>query len=210
MKRVRLSRGASPPGRRPLRASRTGGRALGERRRTGPSPSRCQRSVSPTTTSAASAAAATMPRGPGSTSTGSAVTPNARCVASDALASRRLASRPVSRGPASRSGTSSAAASQAPSSIAVQSCSPPPNGTSTGPRDRSCSRATSTPTSHGAAAARRESPDLRVAVGFPRARAGIDVLFRREPDDVLCRVLVVKHAVRATTPRSRVSAAGSA
>ena len=65
---MRLSLGASPPGRRPRLTSTTGGRAtIASAPRTSPSPSVCQRSVSPTTTSPASTAAATTAAAPGST-----------------------------------------------------------------------------------------------------------------------------------------------
>ena len=95
--RVSAPRGASPPGRTPRR-TRIVGPSRGSRSPScvGPSPSRCQRSGRPRQTTAVPAAASTSAAGSGATSRGSAVTPSARCTASDALASSRLASRPAS------------------------------------------------------------------------------------------------------------------
>src|SRR5215207_2982807 len=72
VKRVRVSRGAIPPGRSPRRTSREG---TGASRRTAsredPSPSSRQRSDSPTTTTPAERATRRTPSVPGATSSGS-------------------------------------------------------------------------------------------------------------------------------------------
>ena len=129
-------------------------RARTSARRTPPTPSCRQRGESPMTPTVAVSTASTSACSVGSTRSGSASTPTTRCTASDASASRRLASRWPCRGsvfvPTSRSTAPPAEASHAPSSSAVQSCSPPPNGTSTPcPDSQSMDDPWMTPTSAG-------------------------------------------------------------
>ncbi len=187
VKRVRLSRGASPPGRSPRRTSSTGG-PRGERSaaRARPSPSFCQRSDSPATTSAASRAARTSSSGSGASSTGCAATPSACWTASEALASSLLESRPSTEGPARRRGTSHAPASHAPSSIAVQSCSAPTNGTSSGPG--AGSPPTSAATSHRAPARIARSTGASSSPARRIDEQQIAVQLSRHPDGVVARI----------------------
>ena len=134
--RVMLAAGASPPGRRPRRTSTTAGMAWPARARAHRPEALLPPAIGePDNDEAAAVGRGQDASGPGSRSSGSAATPRARWTASDALARSRLASCPPapSRGPARSSGTSSAPATQAPSSTALQSCSAPTNGTSTGP-----------------------------------------------------------------------------
>ena len=184
VKRVRLSAGASPPGRIPAAGEQHGRPGVCGERSDLSEPVPLPAVGEPDDDEARRRRPATRPSAPGSTSSGSAVTPNARWIASDALASSRLASRSASFGPASRSGTSSAPASQAPISIAVQSCSPPPNGTSTGPAARAC------PPDQHTDVARRRAEHARVSrILQQRAPARreeqVDVLLGREPDGIL-------------------------
>ena len=135
-RRARALPAAAPPRTSSTGAPRTAGELEARARR---APSRRQRSDRPAMTSArAGRRGERCPPRPGSTSTGSAVTPSPRWSASDALAQQpaRVAApgariRPRRRRAAAA--TRSPAANHAPSSRAAQSWSRPPNGTMTGP-----------------------------------------------------------------------------
>src|SRR5262249_36921681 len=138
VKRVRVSLGARPPGRRPRRTKTVGaGGALAISPRTRPRPSLRQRSENPTTRTPAPSASAITPSRPGLASSGSATTSAVRWTISEASARSRLASLPSSRlseaAPIRSSSLPAARATQVASSSAAQSCSAAPNGTTTGP-----------------------------------------------------------------------------
>ena len=160
VKRVRLSRGASPPGRRPRRTSSVGGRALAcaTASRVGPEPflTPARRRVRRRAGRPRQRLRSRRPR-PGSTSTGSVSMPVTSCSTSDAFASSRLASRrplPASAVvPRSRSGAPvrprSRRRSPRPSSRGrLHRTARAPDGR--GLASTRASRVTSTPTSHGA------------------------------------------------------------
>ena len=196
-KRVRVSRGASPPGRMPRctssdgqRPSRISAVAIARALR------RASESGKPATTMVAGATATTRPSSVASARTGSAATPTTRCVASDASASSLLASRWPRRGsarvPTSRSGAPVANASHAPSSSAAQSFSPPPNGTKT-PSPRAASRVRAAERRRDRRASARRSPPgrsapHRVELGRRVEQHEIDVVRRREAHDIARRL----------------------
>ena len=138
VKRVSVSFGATPLGRRPRRTKSVGTAApAATARRARPMPSLRQRSESPMTSRRASRASVEHTFVPEATSTGSATIPITCWTSNDARASSLLASRRPRAAsasvPSSRSVVPRDRASHAATSIADQSCSTPPNGVTTGP-----------------------------------------------------------------------------
>ena len=152
------------------------------------------------------------PSVPGSTSTGSAVTPSraaTRATRAEQPARVAAAGARIPRVPTSCSGRRLAPAIQAPSSTAAQSCWWPPNGTITGPVAsrrgplRSCHE-------RDVAGRRASTPATRSSVGTPcraarRARraAAARRPHQRQAGPRRRRVGELKAAIRAVTPRSR-------
>ena len=172
LKRVRLPRGARPPGRGPRCTSSTGARMRRAHAGGADPPSR-QRPRSADDERRRPRRRTARPRS-ASTSSGSPDSPR-RCTASETSASSRLASRLPARSasvPTSRSACRLHKASQAPSSSAAQSCSPPPNGTKTPtPRPSTAPpRARRRPLARGRARRRRRSAAVQRRLGGASSR----------------------------------------
>jgi Protein kinase domain len=165
-------------------------------RRVWPRPSSCHLPDSPTTISPAVADAPITPSGPGGTSSGSVVTPTARCTSKDALPSNLLASRFPSPGspsaPASRREAPLARATHAPTSTAAQSWSAPPNGTSTGRSAAGPEHAPSLADEQRYVARcpveNRDHIELEGLGGLAVREEQIGVLLRCEPHEIVARL----------------------
>ena len=197
VKRVRLSRGASPPGRRPRRTTHVGCAApLTSASRSGPSPSRCHRSDKPTTRTPAPSAAETHPFASGRRQHGSVAIPTARWIATDAWNRSRLASLLPASGkasaPMSRSGR--------PRALRVPRAELDGRPVVLGPSEGNDDRPRGGPARSNeqrdvAGSVREDASDVRIGEPVTDERLGRvneqqdDVLLRRQPDQVLTRPL---------------------
>ena len=218
VKRVSVSLGATPLGRRPRRTKRVGASApVATASRAWPMPSVRQRSDRPTTSRRASRAASSTPVIAGGDENRLGDDSDHLLHEQRRAGESRLASRRPTAGsalvPRSRSVVPSDWASQAATSIADQSCSTPPNGVTIGPVAIS-PPPTSTATSQGARSRTTASSwSGRPLVQEPRGsveKHEIDVVLGGEPHGVHAWLArgVDGDAGRDALLRERVSALG--